>query len=62
MRRLTEPLFAPSCADVPLTLKLTPFGALDLMSILAMRFVSMMASLSSPRKLCTGSSMVEILA
>ena len=33
--RLTEALVGPSWVDVPLTLKLTPFGALDLTSILA---------------------------
>ena len=33
--RLTEALVGPSWVDVPLTLKLTPLGALDLTSILA---------------------------
>lgn len=31
----TEPLVEPSWADFPLTLKLTPLGAFDLTSILA---------------------------
>ena len=29
---LTEPEIGPSCADLPLTLKVTPFGAFDLTS------------------------------
>ena len=33
--RLTEALVGPSWLDVPLTLKFTPLGALDLTSILA---------------------------
>lgn len=32
---LTDPVVEPSCEDFPLTLKLTPFGALDLTSRLA---------------------------
>lgn len=33
--KLTEPLVGPSCAEVPLTLKLTPLGAFVLTSSLA---------------------------
>jgi hypothetical protein len=29
---LTEPEIGPSCADLPLTLNVTPFGAFDLTS------------------------------
>jgi hypothetical protein len=34
---LTEPEMGPSCADLPLTLKVTPLGAFDLTSRLAVR-------------------------
>lgn len=32
---LTEPEMGPSCADLPLTLKVTPLGAFDLTSRVA---------------------------
>ena len=37
---LTPPAFFPSCVALPLTLKVTPFGALDFMSRFAVEFVS----------------------
>lgn len=37
---LTEPEMGPSCADFPLTLKVTPLGAFDLTSRLAVKRVS----------------------
>ena len=34
---LTDPVVEPSCEDFPFTLKITPFGALDLTSRLAVQ-------------------------
>ena len=58
---LTEPEIGPSCADLPLTLKVTPLGALDLTSRLAGRHISLegLSAANQPGKR-TGCGVVEI--
>ena len=55
-----EPLVAPSWALVPLTLKLTPLGAFDLTSTLAINRVRCAAGTELSR-IQTGGGMIEVL-
>ena len=59
-RNLTLPLVEPSCADFPLTLKVTPLGALDLISRLAATGQFLLLINKTVSDHCTGCSMVEI--